>query len=64
MNGRAAKAHRKTAVAGATAAVQAVAPAIEAALGNEQKTRERVEALEALLGRPFWGRLRWLLSGK
>ena len=57
---------------------QAVQQGISAALTNEQVTRERVEALEkrseALImgmrtmldwyGRSFWGRLRWLLTGK
>jgi hypothetical protein len=41
------------------------------ALHNEQVTRQRVEALEdqaravgALLGRGFFGRLRWLFFGR
>lgn len=36
----------------------------EAAAVNEQITRHRVEALEAVLGRGFWGRLRWLVMGR
>ena len=50
MNGKAAKAHRKTAAAGALTAVNTVRPVIEAALSNEQLTRERVDALERALG--------------
>ena len=41
-----------------------MAPALEAALRNEQLTRHRVEALEVLLRRTFMGRLNWLLRGK
>lgn len=48
------------------------APAVEAALTNEQVTRQRVDQLEAwatvigqiLGGRTIWGRLRWLLTGR
>ena len=40
----------------------------EAAINNELLTRARVEALELQFvrfsGRGFWGRLRWLLTGK
>jgi hypothetical protein len=36
----------------------------EAAVNNEFLTRHRVEALEGILGRGFWGRLRWLLFGR
>ena len=40
----------------------------EAAINNELLTRSRVEALELQFvrfsGRGFWGRLRWLLTGK
>ncbi len=36
----------------------------EAALNNEEITRKRVEHIEMVLTRPFWGRLRWLLTGK
>jgi hypothetical protein len=35
-----------------------------AALQNEQVTRGRVQAIEGLLSRSFWGRLRWLLTGR
>ena len=59
-------------------AVKAVAPGIEAAIQNEQLTRQRVEALEEgirglavnadstaeILTRTFVGRLRWLLTGR
>lgn len=48
-----------------------VAEIARGAYGNEQKTRERVDALEtntkrcqALLSRGFLGRLRWLLTGR
>jgi hypothetical protein len=44
---------------------------VEAALRNEQITRQRVEALEQwaetvglVFGRGLWGRLSWLLRGK
>jgi hypothetical protein len=43
----------------------------QAALQNEQVTRQRVELLEkavatqaGILARPFWGRLSWLLRGR
>ena len=36
----------------------------EAAVNNELLTRQRVEYLEAMIGRGFWGRLRWLLLGR
>ena len=38
--------------------------AVVSALRNEQITRMRVETLEALLVRSFWGRMKWLLLGK
>ena len=41
-----------------------VAPALEAALRNEQLTRHRVDALEVLLRRSFMGRMNWLLRGR
>ena len=41
-----------------------VGPVAIAAYQNEQKTRERVDALEAFRGRPFMGRLRWLFLGR
>ena len=31
---------------------------------NEQLTRKRVEYLEGIVGRGFWGRLKWLLLGR
>lgn len=37
---------------------------VKAALTNEQITRHRVEMVEAVLRRNFWGRLRWLLWGE
>jgi len=51
---------------------------VEAAYQNEYLTRQRVEGLErvvvdigldwrthkAILSRSFWGRLRWLLTGR
>lgn len=54
---------------------QAVQQGISAALTNEQVTRERVGRLEEATvnvgseffrfrNRSFWGRLRWLLTGK
>lgn len=35
-----------------------------AAYENEQLTRERVGAVEAILRRGFFGRLWWLISGR
>ena len=37
--------------------------AVQSALTNEMITRKRVELLESLVARSFWGRLRWLLTG-
>lgn len=37
---------------------------VQAALTNEQITRQRVEAIETFLHRSFLGRLRWLFLGK
>ena len=36
----------------------------KAANQNEQLTRQRVEAVEEVIRRGFWGRLRWLLWGR
>ena len=36
----------------------------QAAVNNELLTRQRVEILEGVLGRGFWGRMRWLLLGR
>ena len=36
----------------------------EAALNNEQVTRVRVERLEGVVFRGFFGRLRWLIFGR
>ncbi len=52
-----------------------LAKAVEAVTHDEQVTRTRVQALEhgltslageagGILGRGFWGRLRWLLTGR
>ena len=35
-----------------------------AALQNEQVTRGRVDCIEGLLGRRFWGRFKWLFFGR
>ena len=40
------------------------AEAINAALVNEQVTRVRVEEIERVLGRGFFGRLKWLIKGR
>jgi hypothetical protein len=49
----------------------AVVGKAEAALTNEQVTRDRVQGLETwanavngLLMRGFWGRIKWVLSGR
>ena len=55
-----------------TAVVRQIKDKAQAALENERGTRERVEHLErwatassaVLFGRGFWGRLRWLVTGK
>jgi hypothetical protein len=31
---------------------------------NEQLTRRRVELLEAFVAMSFWGRIRWLFTGR
>jgi hypothetical protein len=78
VRGALAKAHRKTANEGALKAVQSLTPVIKGAYENEQTTRGRVEALEGraklleehrdravgFMTRGFWGRLRWLFSGR
>lgn len=71
MRGTAAKQHRATAHAGATKAVTAVAPAIQALAHNDELTRGRVDELERRTAgleqigqRTLTGRLRWLLTGK
>ena len=64
MNGRQARALRQTEAQAIAKSAGAVQPAIDAALFNEQLTRKRVEHVEALLYRGFWGRLRWLFLGK
>ena len=46
------------------ATVEAIAQNANAAVTNEQITRHRVEMVEAVLRRNFWGRLRWLLWGE
>ncbi len=37
---------------------------VTATFQNEHLTRDRVARIEGLLGRRFWGRLKWLLLGK
>jgi hypothetical protein len=78
MNGRTVKAMRRQARGEAMAAVEATAPAIKGVYDNEVKTRKRVDDLERLTdglvrdlaaatafrSRPFWGRLKWLLTGR
>lgn len=44
--------------------VESIRRNAEAALTNEQITRRRVEAIEGLLSRSFWGRVKWLFLGK
>jgi hypothetical protein len=55
--------------------LERVAKAAQAAQDNEQVTRVRVEALEtgienlaremsAFAGRGFWGRLKWVFTGR
>jgi hypothetical protein len=74
---RVARDFRRQAAKVAADTVQKVAPAIQAALGNEQRTRQRVEWLEsraafltsrtdtldALASAGFLARLRWLFLG-
>jgi len=52
----------------ASKAVRAVAPAVNAAISNEQITRERVDRIEAWLrlftGMGFWRRMKWICTGK
>lgn len=64
MNGKLAKAHRKTAREGALTAVQAVGPALDTIDRNERVTRKRVDDLEAFRARNLRGRLRWLFLGR
>ncbi len=63
-NARVSKFGRKAANEGALKAVNAMAPAIEAALGNGEINRKRIDGLESVLRRDLRGRLRWLFSGK
>lgn len=78
MNNRTVKAMRKQARGEAMAMAEAIAPAIKGVDGNENKTRQRVDALErerdglvrdltaasAFRSRSFIGRFRWLLLGR
>lgn len=71
MRGSVARDFRRQASKVANQTVEAVRPAIKAALGNEELTRGRVEKLEfraddmdRLVQRGLLGRLRWLLTGK
>lgn len=47
-----------------SAALQAVSQPLEAALNNELLTRGRVDRIEGLLRRGFWGRALWLFLGR
>ena len=38
--------------------------ALKAALHNELVTRQRVDRLESLARRGFWGRLNWMVTGR
>ena len=71
MSGRVHRLIRKTASETAQYQATKLVPAINAAIGNEELTRKRVENLEeamgqvqAVLTRPFLKRLKWLLSGR
>ena len=64
MRGSAAKDFRRQAAKVASKTVETMAPAINAAIGNEKLTRDRVEAVEGLLRRGLRGRLLWLLTGR
>lgn len=71
MSGRVHRMLRKSAEAAGQNTAKLMAPAVTAALQNEQATRGRVDALEAwtkevdaMFARPFLGRLRWLLLGR
>lgn len=46
------------------AAVEQIKQEATAACTNEQITRQRVEAVEQVLRRPFFGRLKWLFLGR
>lgn len=43
---------------------EAVIPSIQILDQNEQATRVRVTAIEAILQRGLWGRLSWLVRGR
>jgi len=45
-------------------ALEEVAEAARDTDHNEQVTRGRVEGIERLLTRGFWGRVKWLARGK
>lgn len=64
MSGRVMRDFRRQAAKMANKTVEAIAPGIQAALTNEQITRQRVDAVEAVLRRPLLGRLRWLFLGR
>lgn len=71
MSGRVHRMLRKSAQAAAQNAAKQMAPAVTAALTNEELTRKRVDALEgwakdvdALFQRSLFGRLKWLLLGR
>lgn len=52
-------------------ALEQVLPALQGVIHNESLTRgrvqtltERVDVLDGLAARGFWGRLRWLVTGR
>ena len=64
MSGRVHRDFRRQAGKVASQTIHALAQPLNAAITNEELTRERVERIEAILGRKILGRLRWLLRGK
>ena len=58
------QARRNRAIQGAEEELSIAQQNSEIAIKNELLTRSRVDAVESLLSRGFWGRLRWLLTGK
>ncbi len=68
MSARVQRDFRRQASKVARQAIHALAPSVNAALTNEQATRERVEVLErwahSFSSMPWWKRLRWLFLGE
>ena len=64
MSGRVHRDFRRQAGKVANQTIHALAQPLNAAITNEQLTRERVKRVETILGRKLLGRLRWLLSGR